>query len=322
MINIFCPKIPYSGEDPESQFFCGDIIKEKTKYVRMWGTTDINTLKFNPSMPYHDSKKPYINYWFSFSEGHTARVFNKLLQDQNIEKLTRERGATIVYTHFSSGFIKKSSNGEYILNPVAKTQLMKLAKQKDGWFVTTSTLLDRLLLMKNVILYDTEQALIVSNVNVSLVPGLTILTKPDSTYYDWEGNPLISNEEGEIVIGVINGHSSAVLYKNDKILFAEDVVPNFDTEQALIVTNVNVTNVPDVTILVKPASTFYDWEGNPLISNEEGEIVIGDLTGRSSAVLYKNDKILFAKDAVPHWHEKTSLVLNRILVWIKTKLDF
>jgi hypothetical protein len=169
---------------------------------------------------------------------------------------------------------------------------MKLAKQKDGWFVTTSTLLDRLLLMKNVILYDTEQALIVSNVNVSLVPGLTILTKPDSTYYDWEGNPLISNEEGEIVIGVINGHSSAVLYKNDKILFAEDVVPNFDTEQALIVTNVNVTNVPDVTILVKPASTFYDWEGNPLISNEEGEIVIGDLTGRSSAVLYKNDKNL------------------------------
>ena len=249
LIGIVYPKarFPFSGEDSNSLYFWGDILKEKTKYVRLWGTSGINTLKFNPSMPYHDSQKTFVNYWFSFSEGHTSHVFNKLLSDKNIKKLSQERGATIVYTHFASNFVKKSNSGEYILNPVTKTQLTKLTKQKDGWFVPVSELLDRFLLMKNVVLFDTESALIVSNVNASPVRG--------------------------------------------------------------------------VTIVVKPGSIFYDWEGHPLFPNEEGEIVIGDLLEHSSMVLYKSDNVLFAKNATPKWREKAKLVFSRIFVWITTMLD-
>ena len=70
-------RLPYSGENPESKYFWGDILKANTKYVRLWGTSDINTLKFNHSMPYHDSKKPYVNYWFSFSDGYDVDILKK-----------------------------------------------------------------------------------------------------------------------------------------------------------------------------------------------------------------------------------------------------
>ena len=80
--------IPFSGEDPKSKYFWGDVLKEKTKYVRLWGTSDINTLKFNPSMPYYDPQKPYVNYWFSFSDGWTVEIFNDLLKKENIKKLS------------------------------------------------------------------------------------------------------------------------------------------------------------------------------------------------------------------------------------------
>lgn len=224
VIGIFYSKtrFPFEGEDPESPYFFGDILKEKTKYVRLWGTRDINTLRFNPSMPYHDPQKPYVNYWYSFSEGHTARVFNRLLNDENIEKLYEERGASIVYTHFASGFISKSEKGENIINPVAETQLRKLAHQKDGWFVPASILLDRLLLMKNVVLFDTDSALIVSNLNDSIVRGVTLVVKSDDLFYDEKGGQVFPNEEGEIVIGNLTGHSSAVLYKNGSKLFLKN----------------------------------------------------------------------------------------------------
>ncbi|RJQ17683.1 MAG: hypothetical protein C4560_08190 [Nitrospiraceae bacterium] len=207
-------KFPFQGEEQGSPYFWGDILKEKTKYVRMWGTHDINTLKINPSMPYHDPQKPYVNYWFSFSEGHTRKMFNKLLNDKNIEKLCKERGASIVYTHFASGFSRRSADGSYVVDPASKTQLAKLSQRKDGWFVPVSELLDRLLLMKNVVLSETASAVVVSNFNDSAVPGVTLIAEPDFRYYDENGNQLKPDEDGEIIVGDIPAHGNAALYKN------------------------------------------------------------------------------------------------------------
>lgn len=213
-------RFPFGGDDPESPYFWGDVLKEKTTYVRMWGTHKINTLKFNPHMPYHDPRKPYVNYWYSFSEGHTRRVFNKLLSDKNIEKLRKERGASIVYTHFSSGFLTRSEESGYMIDATAKTQLTKIAGHKDGWFVPASTLLDRLLLMKNIVISDTGGALTVSNLNASPVPGVTLMVNPESALYDHEGRSVRSNEEGEIVIGDLLPYSVLALYRNEEILSA------------------------------------------------------------------------------------------------------
>ena len=88
-----------------------------------------------PFMPYHDENKPFVNYWFSSSDGHDVNTFNKLISDENQERLVESGGACIVYTHFASGFIE---NG--VLNDNFKYLIKRLSK-KGGWFVPVSELL-------------------------------------------------------------------------------------------------------------------------------------------------------------------------------------
>lgn len=209
-------KLPFSGEQEESPYFWGDICKAKTKYVRMWGTSDINTLKFNPSMPYHDPRKPYVNYWFSFSDGYNVKYFNKLLSDKNIRELVRERGTCIVYTHFSDGFCDKQKNGSYVVNNTTKIQLEKLSKQKDGWFVPASEILDRLLAMKNVVVHDAGNTILVSNTNDFPVSGVTLMTKPERILYGDTGDVYKANSEGEILIGELNNREVLPLFTDRK----------------------------------------------------------------------------------------------------------
>jgi hypothetical protein len=205
---------PYGGEDPQSPYFWGDILKGKTKYVRLWGTSSINTLKYNPSMPYHDPQKPYVNYWFSFSDGYLLPWFKKLISDNNIHKLVKERGTSIVYTHFTY-FTKRDKAGVYHLDPVFKQQMEKISKQKDGWFVPTSLILDRLLLMKNVKIFVTDAALTVINANTVTVDGVTLLTKPGTILYSGNGDRIETNDEGEIILGDLEP-SKAVTFFRDK----------------------------------------------------------------------------------------------------------
>lgn len=219
-------RLSFEGEDPNSPYFWGDILKEKTKYVRLWGTPDINTLKFNPSMPYHDPDKPYVNYWFSFSDGYNLEFFNKLISDKNIERLIRERGASIVYTHFSSSnFTRKAEDGPYRLDDYFRSQIEKIARRRDGWFVPASELLDRLLTMKNVSLIESDSAIIVVNSNNYPVEGVTLLLSPGAVLYNGKGNPYTSNDEGEVIIDYISSNGSVTLFKNKNPGFLKNTYP-------------------------------------------------------------------------------------------------
>ena len=87
-------------------------------------------------MPYKDSTKPYVNYWFASSEGNNVKMFNKCISSKNQEQLEKEGGACIMYTHFADGFCKKGKLSEEF-----KKQ-MELLSKKNGWFVPVSTLLE------------------------------------------------------------------------------------------------------------------------------------------------------------------------------------
>jgi hypothetical protein len=127
----------------KSDYFWGDILKKHITYVRNFTSPHINTLKINPSMPYYNPQTPYVNFWFSSSDGHDVEAFNKLLTKENIDRLEKERGACIVYTHFGNNFVE---NGK--VNPVTEDLLIQLSK-RDGWFVPVSTLLDYLVSKKS-----------------------------------------------------------------------------------------------------------------------------------------------------------------------------
>lgn len=126
----------YKGHEESSPYFWGDLCKQYVTYVRNFVFSDINTLKCCPYMPYQDNTKPYVNYWFSSSEGNNVKMFNKCISNKNQDRLEQEGGACIMYTHFADGFCE---NGK--LSEKFKEQMERLSK-RDGWFVTVSTLLD------------------------------------------------------------------------------------------------------------------------------------------------------------------------------------
>jgi hypothetical protein len=133
----------FYGEDEQSVHFWGDMAREKIKYMRNYTFNEINTLRCDPFMPYRDSAKPYSNYWFSSSDGHTLQCFLKLMDEKNIDLLEKQGGLSIVYTHFGCGFQDK--NG--VLNEEFKKKMDYLSS-KQGWFAPVSEILDYMLQQK------------------------------------------------------------------------------------------------------------------------------------------------------------------------------
>lgn len=128
------------GSRPGSPCFWGDACKLHIDYIRNYTCRNVNTLAFNPSMPYLDGRKAaFANRWFSSSDGHTVEEFCDLVRPQALEQLRSEGGACIVYTHFASGFV----DGRGQLAPLFRTRMEHLASL-NGWFVPASDLLDHL----------------------------------------------------------------------------------------------------------------------------------------------------------------------------------
>jgi hypothetical protein len=124
------------GHIETSPLFWGDLCREKIKYVRNFVLGDINTLKTCPAMPYHDPARPYVNYWFAASEGARIESFNATMSEANQDRLVREGGACIMYTHLAAGFLEKGK-----INTRFKVLMERLSKM-NGWFVPVHTLLD------------------------------------------------------------------------------------------------------------------------------------------------------------------------------------
>jgi hypothetical protein len=124
------------GHIEASPLFWGDLCREKIRYVRNFVLGHINTLKACPVMPYHDSARPYVNFWFAASEGGTVDAFNAMLREENQERLVRENGACIMYTHFAKGFFESGK-----INHRFRDLLQRLVGL-NGWFVPVRTLLD------------------------------------------------------------------------------------------------------------------------------------------------------------------------------------
>lgn len=126
----------FDGHVEGSPHFWGDLCRERVRYVRNFVFEDINTLNCDPMMPYYDSRRPYVPYWFSASSAPGLDAFCDILSPENQDRLVAEGGACILYTHLAFGF---AENGRP--NP-RFVELIDRMSRLPGWFVPASTLLD------------------------------------------------------------------------------------------------------------------------------------------------------------------------------------
>lgn len=127
----------FSGEDPASPHFWGDLAERHVRYVNQFTFADVNLLKVTPSFPYHLPDKPLVRLWFPSADGGNLDRFERLLSPENLDRLEREGGVCIVYAHLGAG----SFNAGDAVNPRFEARIRDLAS-RSGWFVTASELLD------------------------------------------------------------------------------------------------------------------------------------------------------------------------------------
>ena len=128
----------YSGEIAGHANYWGDLCEKRIRYCRNFVFRDINTLARCPLMPYHDPERPLVPAWYASSEGANADLFMATISEPNQDRLESEGGACIMYTHFGNGFCENGKIKREF------RRLMQRLRDKNGWFVPVSTLLDHL----------------------------------------------------------------------------------------------------------------------------------------------------------------------------------
>ncbi len=131
-------QVPSEGHVPSSPYFWGDLCKKHVRYVRHLTFSNLNLARINPSMPYADPKRQWVQKWFSAADAENADRFAELLGPQQQDQLENEGGFTIVATHFGKEFVREGR-----VHPGVRHSLELLAS-RPGWFPTVSELLDYL----------------------------------------------------------------------------------------------------------------------------------------------------------------------------------
>jgi hypothetical protein len=127
----------FSGEIKKSRHYWADIHKKFIKYSRNYEIDNINTFKRNSYMPYRDKKyDKYCNYWYSSTFAPNQWMFNHIVTKKSIDKLEREGGVCILYTHL--GYYYK--NGQ--VDQGFKEMISYIGKKKTGLFLPVSDVLD------------------------------------------------------------------------------------------------------------------------------------------------------------------------------------
>ena len=85
----------YSGDVASSPSFWGDVCQQRITYVRNYTFHDIHTLSQDPMMPYHDPRRPFVQFWFSASGASNVQSAVPLLSEANQDRLVSEGGACI-----------------------------------------------------------------------------------------------------------------------------------------------------------------------------------------------------------------------------------
>lgn len=126
----------YQGEIEGSDYWWGDVLEQRIEYTRNLSFHEINLLRINPTMPYHDPTRPLVHWWFSGTDAEGVVEFRQVLRSENQERLEREGGVCILSTHLGKRYVV---DGKVDLG--AQRLLEELAG-RNGWFPPVGELLD------------------------------------------------------------------------------------------------------------------------------------------------------------------------------------
>ena len=135
---VLATGFPYDGEDPDSEYFWGDVARERFRYIRNFTFRGLDMRRANPEMPYRLSATPHVSAWFSTTDAPNADVFAARVTEAALDQLEEEGGICIISTHLGKGFCE---NGR-VRSDIDRT-LESLAKRA-GHFVPVSQLLDEI----------------------------------------------------------------------------------------------------------------------------------------------------------------------------------
>lgn len=142
----------FRGHKPDDARFWGDLCKKRIQYVRNFVFGDINTLRACPEMPYHDPRRPYVNYWYASTDGATVSRCLESLSESNLDRLEQECGACILYVHFAHGFCENGRVAPRFADAIRRVT------RRNGWFVPVHEVLDHLRTQKkNVSITDWQR---------------------------------------------------------------------------------------------------------------------------------------------------------------------
>lgn len=142
----------FSGEDPRSEYFWGDVCRERVTYWRNFCFDEVDLLRVSPKVPYHDPRRSYVNYWFTSTDGSNLPRFVRHLTDEKLDRLESDGGVCVMYTHLG---LKFAVGGR--VDPMFADAMARLSERKI-WVAPVSEVLDHLRSqIGDVILSDRER---------------------------------------------------------------------------------------------------------------------------------------------------------------------
>lgn len=126
----------FSGEDPGSPYFWGDLCAARIDYWRRFTFARTDLAPVGPVV-HHDPSRPFVRSWFHSCHGPRLAPFLERLAPSALDSLERDGGVCIMYTHFGLDFVDERGRPR----PELVRTLTALA-ERGGWFVPVSTLLD------------------------------------------------------------------------------------------------------------------------------------------------------------------------------------